>query len=97
MQCDQIRRYLPEYAEGSLPRYKVAWVAQHLAGCPACTAAAEEHRRVPLAAATADESEPAPVSTLFTEVERPVPVWLQVAAAALIMAAAGGAVWLVFA
>ena len=97
MQCDQIRRYLEQYAEGSLPGYKAAWVVQHLAGCPACTTAAEEARRDPVGstpAAAAIEHEPNRPEGAFEAVQRPVPRWLQWATAILIVVAVGGAVWL---
>jgi len=98
VQCDQIRPYLEQYAEGSLPGYKAAWVVQHLAACPACTGAAEAARRAP--------DKPAPVVGTsgrnpqlsegdFEAVQRPVPWWLQWATAIFIVAAVGGAVWLV--
>jgi len=99
MQCDQIRPYLEPYAEGTLPGYKVAWVVQHLAGCEACNAAAEARRsparsaqQVPVAATV---EQPARTETAFEPVQRPVPLWLQWATAVLVMAAAGGAVWLI--
>lgn len=99
MQCDQIRPYIESYVEGTLPGYKVAWVVQHLAGCETCNAAAEAARRqlaphmhvAPVAATV----EPSKSETAFEPVQRPVPLWLQWATAVLVMAAAGGAVWLI--
>ncbi|HWI51760.1 MAG TPA: zf-HC2 domain-containing protein [Symbiobacteriaceae bacterium] len=99
MQCDQIRPYIDSYAEGTLPGYKVAWVVQHLAGCEACHAAADAARRCPARsvqqAPVAATVEPARAETAFEPVQRPVPRWLQWATAILVMAAAGGAVWLI--
>jgi hypothetical protein len=46
VQCEQIRPLLDQYAEGTLPGYKVSWVVQHLAGCSDCTAAAGAARSV---------------------------------------------------
>lgn len=100
MQCDQIRQYLTPYVEGSLPGYKVAWVVQHLAGCPACAAAVAGQRSShrpegnPLPVAAAVEPRHAPADNHFEAVQRPVPAGLQVAAVVLMLAAAGGAVWL---
>lgn len=109
MQCDQIRQYLTQYAEGALPGYKVAWVVQHLAGCEACTAEAERAKRTRQQARTGPEPAPwqpavrgQPVAGAreqrsengFEAVQRPVPRWLQLATVILIAAAAGGALWL---
>lgn len=98
MQCDQIRQYLTPYVDGSLPGYKAAWVVQHLAGCSACAATvAAERRRTegyppPMAAAAEPCAQQR--NTEFEAVQRPVPAGLQVAAAVLLLAAAGGVFWL---
>ncbi|HYF77451.1 MAG TPA: zf-HC2 domain-containing protein [Symbiobacteriaceae bacterium] len=98
MQCDQIRQYLTAYVDGTLPGYKTAWVIQHLAGCQACAAAVAAERRaaedhpVPMAAAV--EPEARRQETNSEAVQRPVPAGVQVAAAVLLIAAAGGAFWL---
>jgi anti-sigma factor RsiW len=98
MQCDQIRQYLTAYVDGTLPGYKTAWVIQHLAGCQACAAAVAAERRgaedhpVPMAAAV--EPEARRQETDSEAVQRPVPAGVQVAAAVLLIAAAGGAFWL---
>lgn len=103
MQCDQIRAYLDQYAEGSLPGYKAAWVVQHLAGCPSCTAeadAARQKRTLPPPAVAARTQTAAttkpdeiPAENAFEAVQRPIPRWLQWATAVLITAATGGAAW----
>jgi hypothetical protein len=36
MQCEQVRLWVNDYAAGTLPSYKAAWVAQHIAGCEEC-------------------------------------------------------------
>jgi anti-sigma factor RsiW len=98
MQCDQIRQYLTAYVDGTLPGYKTAWVIQHLAGCQVCAAAAAAERRRaadhPLPMAAAAEPRVRPQETNFEAVQRPVPAGVQVAAAVLLIAAAGGAFWL---
>src|SRR5258708_1452515 len=46
MKCDQIIPYLPGFAGGGLPPDTARIVADHLAGCRACTTEVDTHRRV---------------------------------------------------
>lgn len=105
MQCTQIRPILGEYASGLLPSYKVAWVAQHLAGCQECQALLASQRgkarapEVPAAApqaCTQEAPEPALIRRGETSVaiQRPVPAWFRVAAILVIAAAAAAGAWL---
>ena len=98
MQCDQIRQYLTAYVDGTLPGYKTAWVVQHLAGCQACAAAVSAERRHvnehPLPMAATVEPPTRRQEAHSEAVQRPVPAGVQFAAAVLLIAAAGGAFWL---
>ena len=106
MQCSQIQPLLGGYASGSLPAYKAAWVAQHLAGCAECQALRAAGNRTegqrPAAAAAAPQActqeapEPALIRRGETSVaiQRPVPAWFRLVAVLVLAAAAAGCVWL---
>ncbi len=51
MHCEQIRELLPGFTAGTLPNFKAAWVAQHLAGCEACRSLSEALAPIPVAPA----------------------------------------------
>ncbi|HLN64716.1 MAG TPA: zf-HC2 domain-containing protein [Symbiobacteriaceae bacterium] len=105
MHCSQIEPLLIGYASGSLPAYKAAWVAQHLAGCEACQVLLAAERRkaslpgLPAAAPQACTQEaPAPALIRRGEtsvaIQRPVPAWFRLMAVVVLAAAAAGCVWL---
>jgi anti-sigma factor RsiW len=111
MQCHQIQPLLCEYASGSLPAYKSAWVAQHLAACGDCQVQAErarhQHRLAAPEAAAASAGRPAgatpPPPALLRRgevsvaIQRPVPAWLRLTAVLLLAAVAAGAAWVLVA
>lgn len=59
MDCGQIKGFLLQHDACELPPFKAAWVAQHLAGCPACAAVAKAVAPAPVAVA-AEHAWPGP-------------------------------------
>jgi hypothetical protein len=97
--CDQIGRYLSDYATGRLPGFKAAWVSQHLAGCETCQKLVEEAGRGrreclgPAPVAAAAEPLFPPGSPLSEAVQRPVPPGVRRAVAASLVMLVLGAAW----
>lgn len=94
MHCDQIRPHLEQYRDGQLAHFRIAWIAQHIAGCASC-AAALGALGTPSAAAPGRPSAPADGESGFASVpeRRSIPAWYWPVCVACVLSLVGGVVW----
>jgi len=92
VRCDQIGPYLSDFAAGTLPAYKGAWVSQHLGGCSECSARLQAHRSPPAKGPPAAVVGQAVPQVL--PMPRTPPRWYRWAVLGLLALAAAGSVWL---
>lgn len=109
VQCEQIQGYLADYAAGQLPGYKIAWTAQHLAGCEPCrdrldtlrSQVSGQRQRLPMAdeapVAATVESVGRLRRTGADSVQRPVPFLLRSITLISVLGLVGGAAWFLLA